>query len=190
MNIWALGAVAMTFSVVGVMACGAAGSTGGTTTTGVGGSTGVTVSTSHAATTTTTSGAGGAGGAGSGAGGMDAVCTNPSALTQACLDCVFALAPSTACIQSFVQQCDGNAACTGYLDCQNACASGMPDAGGAGGGGAGCLAGDANGDAGSAQANCVSCCQNGNPAGTNDFFGEIITSCACTAAAPCAADCM
>jgi hypothetical protein len=75
--------------------------------------------------------------------------------------------------------------------CQSTCAASAADAGlsGAGGGGTACVAGQATGDAGTLEGNCITCCKNGNSTGFDTFAGDLITSCACTSGASCVDAC-
>jgi hypothetical protein len=178
MKTWALSA--MVIGTVSIMACGSSNGSSGTGGGGTGGN--ATTSSSSSSSTSSTSSSGT----------MDAVCSNPAALTQACLTCVTGLTSTQSCIKSFVTACEASSACVAYGNCQDACAAIGTGSGatGAGGGGTACVAGDANGDAGSPADNCLACCQGGNAAGTDAFFGDLITACACTAGAPCVSACM
>ena len=189
-RLWVFGSVAAASVWVTMTACGGSGGGTGNAATG-GGHTSLTVSSSSSgsSSSSTTGGTGGTTTTSSTV--NDPVCNGTAtSLSTGCQTCINGLSNSTACIMSFITACQADANCNAYLGCQNACAekaAGMTLQG-VGGGGTACVAGEANGDAGSAEANCLACCQD-NMMGANTFFSDLLGECACTTGAPCVTAC-
>jgi hypothetical protein len=187
-RLWVLGSVAAASVWVTMTACGGSGGGTGNAATG-GGHTSLTVSSSSSSSSSSTSG--GTGGTTTTSTVSDPVCNGTAtSISMGCQTCINGLGNTTPCIQSFLSACQADTNCNAYLGCQNACAekaAGMTLQG-VGGGGTACVAGEANGDAGSAEANCLACCQ-ANMMGADTFFSDLLGECACTVGAPCVTAC-
>ena len=160
----------------------ACGSSSSSNSTGTGGKTTATSTTTTSVTVGT--------GTGGGGGVNDPICSNPNAMVSStCNDCLAGITSNDPCISAFLNMCKGSADCVAYDQCAFGCTHNDGATGGAGGGGAVCLAGDSMGGAGGAANNCINCCGTADATGFDTFNTDFITACICTVGATCASAC-